>query len=209
MAMALNINFNKINAKLKNLPPYLKAIVLSAPSIVLIILFIILLYMPKSTEINGLEDSIAKLDSEISTSEIKAKKLVALKIENARLKTRLAKLKEQLPEENEVSGLLRQISDLGLKAGLKIILWKPEGKSPDSSGLYVKIPVTVDVITGYHNLGVFFSYISRLPRIVNISGIKLSNPALKEGFRVLSANFTATTFSAVPEPAEPKEAKKP
>lgn len=193
--MALNIN--TLNIKIKNLPPYLRIIIASSPAIVLIILFIVFIYLPKNKEIKSLNDSIAKLDNEIAISEVKAQKLTALKIENRRLKARLVKLQEQLPEEKEVSGLLKQVSDLGIKSGLKILLWRPEAKVSDPSGLYVKIPVKVEVLTGYHNLGAFFSYISRLPRIVNISDIRLSNPTVREGIQQLNASFTATTFSAV------------
>jgi len=203
--MALNID-------IKNIPPYLKVILALIPSIILGILFTVFIYFPQSSEIKRLSDSIVKLDKEIASSEVKAKRLAELKIENEWLRARLKELQERLPEEKEVSGLLRQISDLGIKSGLKILFWRPEAKVADPSGLYVSIPVKLEVLTGYHNLGVFFSHISRLPRIVNISDIKLS-PAVREGVLQLNANFTATTFSAITEAPTPtevgKEPKKP
>lgn len=198
--MALNID-------IKNIPPYLKVILALIPSIILGILFTVFIYFPENSEIKKLSDSIVKLDKEIASSEVKAKRLAELKIENEGLRARLKELQERLPEEKEVSGLLRQISDLGIKSGLKILFWRPENKVADPSGLYVRIPVRLEVLTGYHNLGVFFSHISRLPRIVNISDIKLS-PAVREGVLQLNANFTATTFSAITEVPAPKEVKK-
>lgn len=198
--MALNID-------IKNIPPYLKVILALIPSIILGILFTVFIYFPENSEIKKLSDSIVKLDKEIASSEVKAKRLAELKIENEGLRARLKELQERLPEEKEVSGLLRQISDLGIKSGLKILLWRPEAKVTDPSGLYERIPVRLEVLTGYHNLGVFFSHISRLPRIVNISDIKLS-PAVREGVLQLNANFTATTFSAITEVPAPKEVKK-
>jgi len=181
---------------IKNIPPYLKVILALIPSIILGILFTVFIYFPENSEIKKLSDSIVKLDKEIASSEVKAKRLAELKIENERLRVRLKELQDRLPEEKEVSGLLRQISNLGIKSGLKILLWRPEAKVADPSGLYVRIPVRLEVVTGYHNLGVFFSHISRLPRIVNISDIKLS-PVVREGVLQLNANFTATTFSAI------------
>lgn len=189
------------NIDVKNLPPFSKIIMVFLPSIALIILFFVLVYSPKREEIKVFGNDIVRLNSEIASSEVKVKRLDMLRLENVMLKARLRELQEQLPEEKEVSGLLRQISELGIKSGLKILLWRPEERVPDPSGLYVRIPVKVEVSTSYHNLGSFSSHISRLPRIVNISDIKLTNPVVKEGAQQLNASFIATTFSATSTPA--------
>ncbi|HLA50048.1 MAG TPA: type 4a pilus biogenesis protein PilO [Thermodesulfovibrionia bacterium] len=186
-----------MNLNIKNIPPYLKTIIYIVPSLILVILFIILIYIPKNDEIKKLTAIIVKLDNEIASSEVKVRKLDELKVENIRLKARLAELQEQLPEEKEVSPLLRQISDLGLKSGLEILLWRPETRKPDPAGLYVEIPVQVDVTGGYHDLGIFFSHISQIKRIVNLSNIKLESYTARSGAKIIKANFTASTFSAV------------
>ena len=104
--------------------------------------------------------------------------------------------KEQLPEEKEVSELLKQISELGLRSGLEILLWKPEARKTQPEGLYVEIPVRVEVLAEYHRLGDFFSHISRLPRLVNISDIHLRKD-LKNMEGIINAKFTARTFASV------------
>lgn len=190
--MAIKIN-------IKELPPYLKVIIAVVPSILLIVLFIFLIYSPKKKEINGLTISISKLDNEIATGEVKARKLEQLKAENELLKAKLAKLQEQLPEEQEVSVLLKQLSDLGLKSGLEILLWKPGTRNVGPNRLYLEVPVNVEVTTGYHSLGIFFSHISRLPRIVNIKDINLDTKAgKKQAVGLITAKFTALTFAAIP-----------
>ncbi len=186
--MAIKIN-------VKNLPLYLKIIIAIVPSLILIVLFVLLINSPKKEEINALNAKIAKLNNEIASAEVKVRKLDVLKAENVLLRAKLSKLQEQLPEEKEVSGLLRQISDLGLKSGLKILLWKPAARKTSASGLYLEIPVTVEVVTGYHDLGVFFSYISRLPRIVNISDMDFRVKGKGKGQNAIK--FTALTFAAI------------
>lgn len=200
-----------LNLNIKELPLYLRIIIASIPSLLLVILFIFLIYLPKNKEIDTLNETLAKLSSEIANSEVKARRLDALKAENAMLKAKLLKLQEQLPEEKEVSVLLKQISDLGLKSGLEILLWKPEARRMHPGGLYVEIPVRVEVLTGYHNLGVFFSHISRLSRIVNIADISLSarKPDKNSKGRIIMARFTALTFAALtPEERQELEKKK-
>jgi len=94
---------------------------------------------------------------------------------------------------------LRQISDLGIKSGLKIILWKPEQKKDHPSGIIYEIPVNVELSGSYHNLGIFFSSLTKLNRIVNISDIKLSDPKPQRNEAILKITFKATTFSSIPE----------
>jgi type IV pilus assembly protein PilO len=192
----------------KNIPAYGKTIILIAIFLIPTVLFYFLIYTPKSKEIKSLDASIVKLNNEIATAEVKVRRLDELRAENEKLKKRLAELKEKLPEEKEVTALLKQISDLGLTSGLAILLWKPGPRIQGPEDLYVEIPVKVSVIGGYHDLGVFFSHISRLTRIVNISKIKIKLPARRITKNVISADFTASTFSSVDEKEAGKKPKK-
>jgi len=195
MGLEVDINFNKIKA----LPPRVQLIIAVVPSLVLIVLFFFFIYSPKGKEIGGLNEKIAQMDKQIAVNEEQVRKLDALIAENTLLKKKLDKLKEQLPEEKEVSVLLKQISDLGQASGLQILLWKPEARKTDPSGLYIEIPVRVEVLAEYHRLGDFLSQISRLPRLVNISDMSLKVREVKglEGSGMIGANFTARTFASV------------
>jgi type IV pilus assembly protein PilO len=190
--MAFDININKI----KSLPAHLQIIIAVVPSIILIIMFVFLIYSPKNKEIKNLKARVIQLDKDITAGEAKVKRLDSLIAENALLKKKLSRLKEQLPEEKEVSELLKQISELGLRSGLEILLWKPEARKTQPEGLYVEIPVKVEVLAEYHRLGDFFSHISRLPRLVNISDINLRKD-LKGMEGIINAKFTARTFASV------------
>lgn len=190
------INLNTITNNLKNIPFHFQVIISALPPLILIVAFVFLIYMPKDEEIDGLNVQLTTLTAEIAEGEEKIKRLDALIAENKILKERLAELRKQLPQEKEVSVLLKQISGLGLKSGLDIILWKPEPRKTDPEGLYVEIPVAVEVITGYHQLGAFFSHISRLQRLVNISDIKLDVKKSSLGDDRITAKFTARTFAS-------------
>ncbi|GBE06794.1 MAG TPA: hypothetical protein ENH31_02740 [Nitrospirae bacterium] len=185
-----------IDLKSRNIPQFLKIIIIVVPAVVLVVLFLTVKYSPMNKEIKILEAGIAKLDNDIATAKVKVRKLDELRAEAERLKVLLVGLRQQMPEENEVSVLLKQISDLGLKSGLVILLWKPENKKPDPKGVYTEIPVKMEIVAGYHDLGVFFSYISRIKRIVNISNIKIQKAGGNYS-DLIKASFTASTFSAV------------
>ncbi len=200
MALKMDINF-------KALPPYARVIIAVVPAILIVTVVLFVLIFPKNNEIKQLEGKIAKQENEIAKNQAKAARLDELLRENERLKQRLIELQQQLPEEKEVSNLLKQVSDLCIQSGMKIILWRPQTRKTHPSGIVYEIPVNVELTGGYHSLGYFFSSLTKLERIVNISNIKLANPEAQKGYALLKISFTATTFSSVPEKKE--EVKKP
>ncbi|MCG2720691.1 MAG: type 4a pilus biogenesis protein PilO [Thermodesulfovibrionales bacterium] len=192
MALKLNIN-------MKNLPLPVKILITIAPAILIVAVVLFLFVLPKNKEIKALEKKIAVQENQIAVDQVKVAKLPELTLENERLGKRLEELKQQLPEEKEVSTLLKQVSDLCISSGQKVQLWQPAQKKTHSSGIVYEIPVKVELSGSYHNLGYFFGSITKLNRIVNISDIRLSDPKPDKGVAVMKMAFTATTFSSVPE----------
>ena len=184
---------------MKTLPTYAKAIIAVLPSIIIVALVLFLVINPKMKQIKVLETKIDKQNNEIATSQAKAAKLEMLKIENERLVNRINELKEQLPEEKEISSLLKQVSDMGSASGLETKSWKPAQKTTHPSGIVYEIPVAVEVIGTYHNLGYFLSSLTKLNRIVNINDMKIGSPKKERNETLLTVSFKASTFSAIPE----------
>lgn len=189
----------KINLDIKNIPKWGQYVIAILPGIVIAFIVFMLVISPKNKEIKELQRKIAEQENEIAKAQVKAEKLGQLTFENERLKKKLEDLKRQLPEEKEVSTLLKQVSDLCIRSGLKVLLWKPEGKRDHKSGIVYEIPVKIELSGDYHSLGYFFSNLTKLNRIINVSDIKLSEPRPERNKAILKISFTATTFSAVPE----------
>ncbi len=188
-----------IKLDIKTLPSYVKIIIAVIPSIIIALAVLFLVINPKLEQIKKLEKQIDTQNNEIASSQAKAAKLEVLKMENEKLLTRINELKEQLPEEKEISSLLKQVSDMGTSAGLEIKSWRPAPKTTHPSGIVYEIPVSVDVIGTYHNLGYFLSSITRLNRIVNINDMKLGGPKKEKDETILQVSFRASTFSSVPD----------
>jgi type IV pilus assembly protein PilO len=158
---------------------------------------------PKSTEIVMLEGEIGKLDGDIQTLTIKVKHLDELIAASKQLEIELAKKKEKLPPAEEAVMLLKQVSDLGIRLGLDVKLWKPAAPSEDPSKLFVRMPVNVEVSGGYHTAALFFDRINALPRIVTVSGLKMGSPKIEKGRTVTQTVFDLIAYAA---PQEPKVA---
>ena len=154
---------------------------------------------PKSATIMALDAENSKLESEIQTLTIKVKHLDELVAANKQLEIELAKKKERLPPEEEAIMLLKQVSDLGVRLGLDIRLWKPGAQTEDASKLFIKMPVSVEVAGAYHTAALFFDRINRLPRIVTVSGLKMGSPKIEQGRIVSQTTFDLVAYAAPQE----------
>jgi len=184
---------------IKTLPPAAKGLISILPAVVVLLVVVISIVMPKQKEIKTLDAKIDEQNNKIAVSQAKAARLDVLVKENEKLIKRLGELKEYLPEEKEISSLLKEVSDRALDSGLVMQSWKPGQKTVHSSGIVYEIPVSVSVSGTYHDLGSFLSGLTKLNRIVNIGNIQVSNPRNMKGRAVLAISFTASTFSAIPE----------
>jgi type IV pilus assembly protein PilO len=179
------------------------AIMIGLPLMIAIVSFFLLIN-PKLKLISQLEAEINKQRIEIADKKAKAERLEILIKENELLKKRLAELLEQLPEEKEVSSLLREVSLFGQNAGLEITLWKPAEKKTHPSNIVYEIPVTIEAVGTFKNFGSFLNRVAFMKRIVNVPDMKLTFQKQKEEAELKIA-FHVVTYSAIPE----GEAQKP
>ena len=194
------MNLPSINLEvLRSIPLIQKAGLLLMVLAGIIVGFYYYVAEPKSTEIAGLQGAIGTLDSEIQTLTIKVKHLDELIAASKQLEIELAKKKERLPPEEEAVMLLKQVSDLGVRLGLDIKLWKPSPRTEDASKLFVRMPVNVEVSGGYHTAALFFDRINALPRIVTVSGLKMGAPKFEKGRVVTQTVFDLIAYAAPQE----------
>lgn len=199
----------KLKIDIAALPPLQKNLLLVLPALAIAGLFIYFLIMPALDEKKVLTSEVEKQKEEIATLQKDAAKLPTLIAESKRLESKLSDLQLQLPEEKEVSGLLRQVSELGIKSGIQIASWRPQGRNIHPSNEIYEIPVAVEMRGSYHLFGQFFSNITKLKRIVNILNISMRVGTQKKGEAgtTLNVTFTSMTYSQIPE-QERKELQK-
>jgi type IV pilus assembly protein PilO len=190
-------------AAFKTVPMVQKVGLLAMVLIGIAVLFYYYIENPQQEVLTQLTAEIARLDQDIQVNIAKTRSLEDLKRVNAELEQQLAKNQEQLPPEDEAATLLKQISDLGIRIGLNFKLWKPGVRAEDSSKLFVRMPVDVEMSGGYHTLALFFDRISKLPRIINVSKIKMGGGKTERGRVSIQTTFELTAF------ASPKTAPAP
>jgi type IV pilus assembly protein PilO len=102
----------------------------------------------------------------------------------------------QLPGETEVPGLLVDISQTGLSAGLEERLFQPMNEINREA--YSELPIKMQVVGTYHELGAFVSGVVALPRIVTLHDVSLKPESQAPGTSAaaprLVMDVTAKTY---------------
>lgn len=125
-----------------------------------------------------------------------AANLEAYRAQLAEVEQTFGAMLRQLPGETEVPSLLVDISQTGLAAGLEERLFQP--MSEISRDAYSELPIRMQVVGTYHELGNFVSGVVALPRIVTLHDITLRPEQQRAGLAApggrLIMDVTAKTY---------------
>jgi len=198
---------------LKNLDPNNPGLWPKPIQIVLfILLFIALLFAGWKFDITKKRDQLAALEKKetekiaiLKVRQRKAANLNALKEQMKEMEISFGDMVRQLPNQTEVAGLLVDISQTGLGAGLEFKLFEPKAENPKE--FYAVLPISIKVVGNYHQFGEFISGLAQLPRIVTAHEIKIKSEQANEKARIpiLEMNTIAKTYRALEEDEEGPE----
>lgn len=170
---------------------------------------------PAREKLRAREQQLATVKSEVARGLAIERRLPEFKREIADLEARLDSLRAVLPEQKDVGELLRRLQTLATQSNLAIRAFKPLAIAQQQ--MHAEWPIQLELDGTYHDLGIFFDKVSKVPRIINISAIGLKSKdrgrpgasAAPEGGATVEAACLATTFvlSEPPAEANPKAGK--
>ncbi|WP_299006340.1 type 4a pilus biogenesis protein PilO [uncultured Shewanella sp.] len=150
-------------------------------------------------------DAMQKKEDKLKLS-FKNKYQLAANLEHYReqlalMEVQFAELLKMLPSENEMPGLIDDVTFVATNAGLTIksLEWRGELQQD----FYIEFPIKISVSGDYHELGDFVSGVAKLPRIVSLHDFTLK----KGGFEALEMEVLAKTYR-FKEGANVKDKKK-
>ncbi|WP_127025657.1 type IV pilus inner membrane component PilO [Rheinheimera mangrovi] len=97
-------------------------------------------------------------------------------------------LLKQLPATHETPGMLDDITFAGTSVGLTFVRinWMPEIEKE----FYTELPIQIEVIGDYHQIGNFVSEIAKLPRIVSLHDFVIqSREEGNQSFNVIAKTY--------------------
>lgn len=161
--------------------------------------FYFFLYQNQADEIVKLEKSIADQEKRLSTLKHAAARVDAMHKELAASEEEFGRLLALLPDQKEIPGLLESVSHLGSKVGLENILFQPQPELPHE--FYATIPVRLDLVGSFSELGLFLDSVSRLDRILKVESLNMARQKEKGASR-LQVGCTVVTYRFFDKPVE-------
>ena len=152
-------------------------------------------FMPMFNEMRAGTEKVDKLRKDKFAQEIKAKNLAKYQEEVKALNLSLKKALRQLPNKKEIPSLLDSISNQARKCGLEIQLVRTQDEV--EKDFYAEVPLELQLTGSYHNIAVFFSKVSALPRIIVISGF---NKAYLDSAHKLGQAFGLESVTTLSKP---------
>lgn len=151
---------------LLKLPTSKKIILLAAILAAIVGLYLYFFFLPGRDELNLARVEMSRLTKELNESKAIVRELQTFKDQIAKLNEELKTALTQLPNEKEIPEILKNISSLGKESNLEFTLFRPKPEEPQQ--FYAKVPIELVVLGSYHNIGIFFDKVSKLPRIINV-----------------------------------------
>ncbi|MGH7885006.1 MAG: type 4a pilus biogenesis protein PilO [Thermodesulfobacteriota bacterium] len=164
-------------------------------------------WSPNNKNLVSLNQTLTTKKTKLAELENIARELPKFEAEFKRLQKEFEVSSLKLPKDEEIPALIDSVYSEVSASGLEPVVFSK--KAQISKDIYAEIPIDMKVSGSFFELATFFDKVSRLPRIVNIRDIDLTQGANRgkdladEG--ELSAGFTAVTFRLLPAPAKDEQ----
>ena len=129
-------------------------------------------FLPAQEKLSAVLREGSKLENELNNSKAIARDLEKYNEQVAKLNEELRDALTQLPNEKEIPEILKTISSLGKESNLEFTLFRPRPEQPQQ--FFANVPIELVALGNYHNVGIFFDKVSKLPRIINVVDFNLT-----------------------------------
>lgn len=169
------MNLSEINWDLNaagSWPTPIKAAAIVLISMLVAVGGVYYIHMPKLEELDALEQEEGSLKTSFESKQKKAINLQDYRDQLAQIEMSLAEMLKQMPTKAEVASLLIDISQTGLASGLEFKLFQPSGEV--RKDFYSELPISIQVVGKFEELGLFVSGVAALPRIVTVHDVNIA-----------------------------------
>ena len=163
--------------------------------VVAVVLFAVVFLMflkPRNVKIANAKEEKIRIENEVN--QLKSKKRQLDKIE-AELQTMTGTLKELevvIPQQREISDILKQIQQLAYDSRLDIVKFVNRGEI--DKDFYWEWPIAIEITGGYHNLALFFDRLGRFSRLFITENFAIRALPGQNADETITANTTIKTY---------------
>ncbi len=150
-------------------------------------------YPVQQERITALKADFERKSTELARARQSVADLPRFEAEYEQLHERWVMAQELLPSDHEVAGLLRKITLAGQQSGVQFMLFKPNALQVSEH--YVALPVDIQVVGDYHQVGSFLAELANMRRIVTVSNLRLETNTHADKPYSTQAALTASAYS--------------
>ena len=184
-----------------------KVIILVAILCVIAGLYLYAFFIPRQDELKVARGELSKLTKELNESRAITRDLQKFKEQVEKLNEELKNALTQLPNEKEIPEILKNISSLGKESNLEFTLFRPKPEEPQQ--FYAKVPIELVALGSYHNIGIFFDKVSKLPRIINVVDFNMTRAKGRSESEILvKTSCMINTYRFIEKKSEEKKSEK-
>jgi type IV pilus assembly protein PilO len=160
-----------------------------------IVAYLFLFIMPQFEEIESLNQKNKALQTQLTRSILKARKLSQVQQLAADAEKRFDQERRVLPENEEMRRLLESVARLKQESGLTFTLFKPEKEVVKD--FYAEIPISMKLTGHFHNVGVFFDKLSKLSRLVHIDNFRVIHAESADDMSLVEVTCQAIAYKFI------------
>jgi type IV pilus assembly protein PilO len=125
----------------------------------------------KQASLASVEAIEVDLRTDLESKAVLAANLEAYRQQMREMEESFGALLSQLPSKTEVPGLVEDLEFQGLGSGLE---FRRRQLQPEiTQEFYIELPITIEVVGGYHDFGQFVSGVASLSRIVTLHDFQI------------------------------------
>ncbi|MBK9293201.1 MAG: type 4a pilus biogenesis protein PilO [Oligoflexia bacterium] len=129
---------------------------------------------------------IRQLKNDISAAQEKLKQTIEKTNNKAKFQEEVEQVSQTvrlaldyLPKEIEIQNLLKKVYSEARSAGVQLSQFKP--KEVIAKDFYDEVPMEIELKGSYSQIVMFLSYVSKIPRIINIRNVEITDPKFFDG----------------------------
>ena len=195
------LNLNALSPVLP-IPLWQKAVALAGISLLIIISYVYLGWVPLQEKIESQQASVETQRILLKKNQALARNLPKKRAEFAKLEKQLKVALNMLPKQSQIPDLLEDVSWAGKDSGLEFSVFTPKGEAVKQ--IYAEVPVDISITGSYRQLLTFLKRVGEMPRIVAVKNLALTQ-ASAGGLLKINGNVVTYRFVEKAAPLTPAQ----
>lgn len=178
-------------------PWYIHLAIFGGAAVLMYLAFWYFVTSPMRKETKETEEKVASLRQRNEVARIASQRINEVRAAYSAKMEEYDELKALLPEQREITNVLRDLQDRARTSSLVVRRFSPQ--EDIQKDFFSGKPVQVEVTSNFTNLRQFFEQMARLQRIVSITDFRINQTPKQNAVKTIDSQFLLTAYYATPE----------